>query len=64
MSKYNLQGIAELCNKFDLHCGFMRVDQDGAKKCCQMGRIGCAILQVAQKDIVGIQVFFCNPLVK
>ena len=46
-----MQGIAKLCNKLDLHCGFMRVDQDGAKKCCQMGRIGSAILQVAQKGI-------------
>jgi hypothetical protein len=49
--------MAKLCNKFDLHSGFMQVDQVGAKKCCQMGRIGCAILQVPQKGIVGIQVF-------
>ena len=34
--------------------------------CCQMGWIGCAILQVAQKAIVIIQflLYFWNPLIK
>ena len=36
---------------------FLRADQDGAKKCCQMDWIGCAILQVAQDAIMAIQFF-------
>ena len=41
-------------------------DKGRAKKCCPMGWIGSAILQVAQKAIVRIQFlsYFWNPLIK
>ena len=38
-----------MCKKFNSHDGFLRADQGRAKNCCQIGWIGCPILQVAQK---------------
>ena len=37
------------------HDGFLRADRGRAKICCQMGQMGCAFWQVAQKAIVRIQ---------
>ena len=39
--------------KFNSHDGFLRKNQDRAKKCCYMSWIGCDILQVAEKAIIG-----------
>ena len=57
---------AKICKKFNSHYGFLRTDQGRAKNCCQIGWIGCPILQVAQKTIVTLQflAYFCNPLIK
>ena len=49
--------------KLNYDGGFLRADQGSAKMCCQMGWIGCAIFQVAQKAILRIQFlsyFACN----
>ena len=35
--------------------GFLRVEIDKGKKCCQMGRIGCPILLAALKTIMEFQ---------
>ena len=35
--------------------GFLSADQNRAKHCCQMGWIGCAIQQLAQKTIITIK---------
>ena len=43
------KGTAKICKKFNSHDGFLRADQGIAKNCCQIGWIGCPILQVAQK---------------
>ena len=58
--------IPKIWKKLNSHGGFLRADQGRAKMCCQMGWIGCAILQVAQKAIVRIQflAYFWNPLIK
>ena len=60
------EGIPKIWKKLNSHGGFLRADQGSAKMCCQMGWIGCAILQVAQKAIVRIQflAYFWNPLIK
>ena len=60
------EGIPKLWKKLNSHGGFLRADQGRAKMCCPMSWIGCAILQVAQKAIVGIQFlsYFWNPLIK
>ena len=52
--------------KLNSHGGFLRADQGRAKICCQMGWIGCAILQVTQKAIMRIKFlsYFCNPHIK
>ena len=59
------EGIPKIWKKLNSHGGFLRADQGRAKMCCQMGWIGCAILQVAQKAIVRIQFLahFWNPLI-
>ena len=44
--------IAEMREKFNYHNGFFRANQDRAKIFCQIGWIGCPILQVAQKAMV------------
>ena len=51
-----------MCKKFHSHNGFLWADQEMAKHCCQMGWIGYAILQVAQKANVEIKflAYFCN----
>ena len=60
------EGIPKIWKKLNSLGGFLRADQGRAKMCCQMGWIGCAILQVAQKAIVRIQFlsYFWNPLIK
>ena len=50
---YINEGMAKKCKKISSHGGFLRKDQDRAKK---YFRIGCDILQVAQKAIIGIQI--------
>ena len=60
------EGIPKIWKKLTSHGAFLKADQGRAKMCCQMGWIGCAILQVAQKAIVRIQflAYFWNPLIK
>ena len=43
---------------------FLRADQSRAKNCCQIGWIGCRILQVARETILRFQflAYFCNTL--
>ena len=49
------EGIPKIWKKLNFYGGFFRADYSRAKMCCQMGSIGCAILQVAQRAIVRIQ---------
>ena len=49
------EGIPKIWNKLNSHSGFLRRYLVRAKMCCQIGWIGCATLQVTQKDIVRIQ---------
>ena len=60
------EGIPKIWKKLNSHGGFLRADQGRAEMCCQMGWIGSAILQVAQKAIARIQFlsYFWNPLIK
>ena len=60
------KGIAKMTKNNNSHDGFLRADQDRLKNCCQMARIGYAILQVAQKALVVILFLacFCNSLIK
>ena len=55
---------ANICKKLNSHV-FLRADQVMAKHCCQIGCIGCPMLQVAQEATVRFQflVYFCNPLI-
>ena len=57
---------AKMCKKFNSQDGFLKADQGRAKNCCQIGWIGCLILQVAQKATIGFhfRAYFCNPLNK
>ena len=48
-------GTAKICKKFNFHVGFLRADQGRAKYYCQIGWIGCPILQVAQKATMRLQ---------
>ena len=48
-------GIQKMWKRLNSHGVFLRADQGRAKICCQMGWIGCALLQVAQKAILRIQ---------
>ena len=59
-------GIPKIWKKLNSHGGFLRADQGKAKMCGQMGWIGSAILQVAQKAIMRIQFlpYFWNALMK
>ena len=60
------KGTAKICKNFNSHDGFLRADQGRAKNCCQIGRIGCPILQVAHKATLRFEflAYFCNPLIK
>ena len=49
------EGIPKIWKKLNSDSGFLRADQGRAKMCCQMGWIGCAVLQVAQKAIMRIK---------
>ena len=51
-------GTAKICKKFNFHDCFLRADQGRAKNCCQIGWIGCPILQVAQKATMRFQISF------
>ena len=57
--------IPKMWKKLNSHGGFLRAEQGRAKMCCQMGWIGCAILQVTQKAMVKIQYlsYFWNPFI-
>ena len=37
---------AKMCKKFNSQDNFLRADQGRAKHCCQIGWIGCPIMQV------------------
>ena len=55
---YLTRGLQIYARKFNSHNGFLRADQGRAKNCCQIGWIGCPILQVAQKATMRFQISF------
>ena len=63
---YLMRGFQKYARNWILMVAFKGQTKAGAKICCQMGWIGCAILKVAQKAIVRIQFlsYFWNPLIK
>ena len=66
MRKLQQYTLAKICKEFDFLNGFLRADQDRAKKCCWMAWIGsgCAILQIAQKTNVWLHfVHFLQSLI-
>jgi hypothetical protein len=54
MPTYLTRGLQKF-KKFNFHDGFLRADLGRAKNCCQIGWIGCPILQVAQKATMRFQ---------